>query len=461
MTWTPIPRRTFLRGVGTAIALPLLEGMRSLGRATAQEAPGVVPPMPQLAPAPGEAPRRLAFWFVPNGAHMPDWKPETVGAEFELPAILKPLAPVREWITVLTGLTHDKARANGDGAGDHARCAATFLTGAQAVKTSGKNIHVGTSVDQVAAREIGHVTRLPSLELGCEEGPQAGRCDSGYSCAYVTNIAWRSPTTPVVKEVNPQAVFDRLFGAGDSAARTASRARRKRARQSILDLAQEDARRLRKKLGTTDRRKLDEYLDSIRELEQRIGRPATSLEVDGELRRPDDAPRDFGQHLRIMGDLMVLAFRADVTRISTFMLANAGSNRSYREIDIREGHHSLSHHQGDDQKQEKISRINRFHVEQLAYILQKMQSIDEQNGTLLDHTMLVYGSAIGDGNRHNHDDLPIVVAGRGGGTIDAGRHVRFADETPLMNLYLALLDRMGVPVDHAGDSTGRLGGLQA
>ena len=451
--WQPIPRRTFLRGMGTAVALPLLEGMLPAGTSRVIEAAesGNV----------GAPPLRMAFLYIPNGAHMPDWTPADAGTGYQLPPILQPLEPVKQDVLVLTGLAHDKANANGDGAGDHARSAATFLTGAQAVKTDGKDIRVGTSVDQIAAKHLGKETRLRSLELGCEQGSSTGNCDSGYSCAYSTNISWRSPTTPAIKEVNPRLVFDRLFGNGDQQEESRSRAKRDRDRASVLDFVGDQAKRFRLRLGSADRQKLDEYLDSIREIERQIETPPGELLADGQLRPPEGIPGEYAAHVRLMGDLMTLAFQTDTTRVCTFMFANAGSDRTYPSINVREGHHTISHHQDDPELQAKIAKINRFHVEQLAYILQRLKSTSEGDGTLLDNTTLVYGSGIGDGNRHNHDDLPILVAGRGRGTIDPGRHVVLPQSTPLMNLYLTMLQGAGMSVEQLGDSTGALTGLRA
>ena len=445
-----LDRRTLLRGVGTAMALPLLDAMLP-SRAWA------------AADRSAKAPLRIAFLYVPNGAHMPDWTPAELGTAFTLPPILEPLQPVKDEICILSGLAHTKANANGDGGGDHARSVATFLTGMQAKKTHGKDIRIGVSVDQFAAQQIGSATKLPSLELGCEPGQQAGNCDSGYSCAYSSNMSWRTESTPMPKENNPRAVFDRLFSNAKTDEAAAAGHRRDVYRQSILDFVMEDARRLKKDLGQTDRRKIDEYLDSVRSLERRIdGAPSESEETaaDVPLARPQGIPGEYGEHLRLMGDLLATAFQLDMTRIATFMLANAGSNRSYRQIDVPEGHHDLSHHGNDQNKQAKISKINRFHVEQLAYLLGRLQSMPEKEGTVLDNCLLVYGSGIGDGNRHNHDDLPILLCGGGGGTITPGRHVRYDSQTPLMNLYLSLLDRMQVDIDQLGDSTGRLDQLQ-
>lgn len=445
----PIQRRTFLRGVGAAIALPWLEAMAPRGLCAATNRGG------KAIPA-GAPPRRIAFIYVPNGVHVPDWFPKTDGRDFEMTPILNPLEPFRDLLTVISGLAHTKARANGDGAGDHARSTATFLTGAQAYKTAGKDIKVGMSVDQIAAQEVGRQTRLPSLELGVERGRQAGNCDSGYSCAYSSNISWRTPSQPATKEINPRLVFQRLFGKTDEQESQQSKRLPNRYQKSILDLVQEDARSLRGNLGQTDRRKLDEYLTGLRELERRVD-AAPSVDLDDQrVVQPRGIPEGYVEHVRLMCDMMTLAFQTDTTRISTFMFANAGSNRSYRSIGVREGHHSLSHHGGNKAKQEKIGRINRLHIEQLAYLLEKMKSVREGEASLLDNTLVVYGCSIADGNRHNHDHLPVLLAGRGGGHVRPSGHVKTPRETPLMNLYLTMLDSLGVVVDQAGDSTGRL-----
>jgi hypothetical protein len=441
-----ITRRTVLRGMGTAMALPLLDAMlpRTLRAAT-----------PAAAAA---APRRMAFVFVPNGIHMPDWRPAEPGPLGSLPPILQPLESLRSQLLVLTNLTHDKARPNGDGPGDHARSAAAFLTASQPRKTAGADIHVGISVDQFAAQQIGDATRFASLELGIDRGANAGNCDSGYSCAYSSNISWRSPNTPNGKEVNPRAVFDRLFGDHGAAASDQQRAKEDAYRRSILDLVLEDARSLKRQLGSGDQRKLDEYLDSVRELESRIqsyeqrGRTLP----DPEIARPDGIPKDLGEHLRLMFDLLALAFQTDQTRIATFMVANEGSNRAYPQIGVSQGHHDLSHHGNDREKQEKISKINRYHMEYFARFLQRLQSTPEGDGTLLDHSMIVYGCAISDGNRHNHDDLPVLLAGRAGGAIRPGRHVTYPRNTPMANLFVSMLQIMGVPAEAFGDSTGAL-----
>jgi hypothetical protein len=420
-------------------------------------------PLSVLASTPDKPlPKRMGFLYVPNGAHMSDWTPKDVGTDFKLPFILEPLEPYREDILILTGLAQDNAHAKGDGGGDHARSLACFLTGTHPKKTDGADIKAGVSVDQVAAGRIGKATRLPSLELGCDRGAQSGNCDTGYSCAYSSNISWRSESTPMPKEVNPRLVFERLFANHKPGEVASSRARRERYRQSILDFVAEDAQQLKSRLGRNDQRKLDEYLTSVRELETRIARAEKGdgpAEPDPSgMARPLGIPPEFQEHIRLMADLMVLAFQGDVTRISTFMLANEGSNKSYAFIDVPEGHHDLSHHGGDAKKQEKIRTINRFHLTQFAYLLGKLKAIKEGDGTLLDNSMIVYGSGISDGDRHNHDDLPIVLAGRCGGSIQPGRHVKYPT-TPLNNLYLSMLDRLESPTDKLGDSTGRLPNL--
>jgi hypothetical protein len=406
------------------------------------------------------APTRMAFLYVPNGVHMPEWTPKSAGAEFELPKVLEPLARFKDDLLVLTGLAQDGGRDHGDGGGDHARALGSFLTGTHPRKTDGANIKAGISVDQVAAKQVGYATKLPSLELGIDRGAQAGNCDSGYSCAYSSNIAWRSESTPVPKEVDPRLAFERLFAVPSVAETAAARARRERYRKSVLDFVLDDAQALQGRLGHNDRRKLDEYLTSLREVEQRIarfqGNPGAQPDT---VSKPAGIPSDLQEHIRLMCDLLVLAFQTDTTRIATFMLANEGSNRSYAFLGFADGHHDLSHHGDDAQKQDKIRQINTFHTNQLAYLLEKLNAVREGEKTLLDHCMIVYGSGISDGNRHNHDDLPILVAGRANGTIRTGRHVKFEKETPLNNLFLEMLDRMGAPVDSLGDSTGRLGSL--
>jgi hypothetical protein len=399
----------------------------------------------------------MAFLYVPNGVHMADWTPAEAGARFPLPPTLAPLAVYKDDLLVLTGLAQHNAEALGDGPGDHARSLACFLTGAHPLKTDGAGIRVGVSVDQLAAQKVGKHTRLPSLELGIERGAQSGNCDSGYSCAYSSNISWRSANMPMAKEINPKLVFDRLFASRSRDDSPADRAKRELYQKSILDLVLDDAELLQKRLGMNDRRKIDEYLTAVREVELRITQTEHAAKIlpDKSLSRPKGIPDDVGEHIRLMFDLIALSFQCDATRICTFMYANEGSNRNYPAINVTDGHHDLSHHGGDGKKHEKLKIINRFHIEQFGYLLGKLKSIKEGSGSLLDSAMIVYGSGISDGDRHNHDDLPIIMAGKGGGTIKPGRHLK-AKPQPLNNLYLALLDRVGVSEDRLGDSTGRL-----
>lgn len=433
--------------MGAMMALPALERM----------APG----MAFAASAPAN-PVRMAFLFVPNGINMAEWTPTAPGAlTGALPSSLQPLEGVRSSLNVLTGLAQHNAFALGDGPGDHARSTACWLTGVHPRKTAGADILNGPSVDQVAAMRIGNQTRFASLEIGCERSGLAGNCDSGYSCAYSSNVAWKSATQPVAKEVNPRLVFERLFGNGDAEEQGESLARRRILKQSILDFVSEDAGRLKASLGGKDVRKLDEYFTSVREIEQRLERfeSVQAARLATGQPRPKGIPSEYSEHIRLMGDMMILAFQADLTRVCTFMFANDGSNRSYVEAGVPEGHHDMSHHGGDPAKLAKKAKIDHFHIEQLAYVLNKMKSIKEGNGTMLDNTMLLYGAGISDGNRHNHDDLPLLMAGGAGGRLKGGRHMTFEPNTPLTNLFLSMLDTMGVHAETLGDSTGKLQGV--
>ena len=449
MTDRRLPRRAVLRGAAAALALPWLESM--------------LPRAARAAPA-AARPLRLAFLYVPNGAEMQNWTPTTAGEGFTLPFALEPLAGVRAHVTVLTGLAHHKADANGDGPGDHARAGATFLTGCQAKKTSGADLRVGISVDQAAARRVGNETRLPSLELGLEPGAVAGECDSGYSCAYSSNLSWRSASSPLAKEVDPRQVFERLFGDEMPGATPEERARRARERKSVLDYVREDAERLSGRLGTSDRRKMDEYLTGIRELERRLARAEGESAAGGGAPsaippRPTAIPAAFEDHAKTMLDLLVLGFQTDQVRVATVMLANEGSNRSYPSVGVKNGHHEISHHGKDPEKLDKVRRINRLHVEMLAHFLKRLSETPDGEGSLLDHAAVAYGSAIGDGDRHNHDNLPILLAGHANGTLRPGRHLRVPSGTPVANLWLSLLDRVDVRPERFGDSTGRLSDL--
>ena len=441
-----LSRRTVLRGMGVTMALPWLEAFTRTAHAA-----GIAGAAP--------APIRMACVFMPNGVNYASWAPKGADAALNtLSPALEPLTPLRSKFNIITGLTLDKARANGDGPGDHARSSASFLTGHQARKTAGNDIKLGVSVDQLAAREAGKESRLASLEIGCEHGPEAGNCDSGYSCAYTSNISWRDETTPMPKLVDPRAVFERLFGDSANAAAQAERLARRR---SILDYVGDQSKRLESKLGVRDRRKLDQFTTSVREIEVRIARAGDESK---EARRPDvdppaGIPRKVSEHVDLMYDMLTLAFRMDVTRVATFMLGNDGSNRTFPEIGIKEGHHHLSHHRDNQEMIEKIRLIDRFYTERFARFLTNLSKAREGEGSLLDQCMVLYGGGISDGNRHDHDNLPIILAGGAGGSIATGRLIRCAKETPLCNLYVSMLERMGCAAPSFGDSRGPLTAL--
>ncbi len=464
-----IPRRTVLKGMGVAMALPLLDVM---GWAEEPKGKG------------SRSPVRLGFFMIPNGVNQDEWKPKT-GAT-GLPRILVPLTPVISEVLVINNLRHDKARGNGDGAGDHARESGTFLTGSQCHKTSGADISVGVSIDQKVAEKIGIYTSLPSLELGMEHGGSAGNCDSGYSCAYSSNISWRTPTAPMSKEVDPKAVFDRMFAAKKnvrprkqtgplvdaSAFASKGDADPPSLQRSVLDLVLEDAKGVRGAASLSDQRKLDEYLDSVRALEKRIEHAEReSVEAAREkddkkpgtyspliqVAPPSGIPPKYADHAKIMMDLIVLAFQTDTTRVVSFSFGNGGSNRSYPELGVMGGHHEISHHSKDPVKLEGIAKINVHHCELFSYLLQKMKSLNDGKGTLLDNSLMMYGSAIGDGDRHNHDDLPVLLAGTGSGTVKSGRTLNATGN--MCDLFLAMAARAGCPLDSFGDSKGLLAGL--
>ncbi len=441
-----IQRRYFLRGLGTTMALPWLESLSPIRAATG------------LAADSPTHPNRMVFVYVPNGVIKNKWTPTSIGTDYELSPTLQPLQAVKDDLLVFTNLSQDNGRAKGDGGGDHARGTTSFLTGAHPYKTDGAAIRAGISVDQVAAERIGSETPFPSLVLGTEQGGRAGNCDSGYSCAYSSSVSWKTATTPMMKEVNPRLVFERLFGKG--AGNAERRKLRNSDRLSILDVVAEDARRLQKKLGQTDRRKVDEYFQSVRDLEQRIARAVPLKTPPPGIEAPDNLPEDHEAHIRMMYDLIVLGLQTDSTRIATFMEGNAGNNRAFTEVGAKEGWHSLSHHQNDPQKVAVLEKIDDFQIRQFAYFLERLKSIEEGQETLLDHCMVLYGSELADGNAHSHHDLPILLAGRGNGTLTPGRHIQCDPETPLNNLFVSMLHRMGTPVDELGDSTGSLAGLE-
>jgi hypothetical protein len=436
-----VSRRAFLRTASSLIALPAME---SFGfRAFAAEKTVA-------------SPTRMAFLYIPNGVNMHTWTVKGEGTGYELSPTLQPLAGLKSDFSVFSNLAHDKAESNGDGAGDHARATATFLTGCQAKKTAGGDIHIGQSVDQIAATQLGDRTRLASLELSTDGERSSGRCDSGYSCAYQFNLSWKTDTMPMAPEMDPRLVFERLFGitAGVS---SADAERRAKYQKRILDFALSDAKSLQKRLSSNDNRKLDEYLSSVRDIEQRIQKAEKmKSELPPGVTAPTAIPGTTQEHIRMMFDLLLLSFQTDSTRIATFMLAHDGSNRSFPEIGVPDAHHNISHHQNNPERLEKIAKIDNFYVQQLAYFLQRMKDTKEGNQNLLDSSMVVYGGGISDGNTHDHDRLPVILAGRGNGTLNPGRHVNLADKVPMTNLYLAMLERMGVKAERMGDSNGVL-----
>jgi hypothetical protein len=449
-----------LRGFGVAIALPALEAMlpkAAFGAVTAPAIPG---------------PKRLAWLYVPNGVDMSSWKPATVGADYALTPTLQPLAAFKDRMMVVSGLVCEKANANGDGPGDHARAQAAYLTGVQPRKSEGANIHLGISADQAAADKIGYLTRFPSLEMGLEEGAQFGRCDSGYSCAYQHNLSWRNDTTPVPKDCIPQSVFDRMFGNSDPNETAEAKARRQEKRKSVLDFALSDAKSLSSKVSASDKRKIDEYLNSVREIELRLSKAAASSEIkppDGAQRPPafdlkggtkklgvSTSSSNYDMHLPLMIDMMVLAFQADLTRVITLPFADEESNQTYPWADAPVPHHGTSHHMGDPAKIAMLAKINLYHMKHVATLLQKLDKIQEGNGSVLDNSLIAYGSGNSDGQRHNHDDLPLLLLGKAGGAIRTGRHVQYDNKTPITNMWLSMLQAVGVNRDSLGDSTGKL-----
>jgi Protein of unknown function (DUF1552) len=441
-----VARRTVLRGMGAALALPWLESL-----------PGVA----QAATKGAQPPVRMCCWYVPNGVHLPTWFPRSEGVLMELPETLKPLSFAREYLNTFYGLTHNTARTNGDSEGcGHGQGAASFLTGAQAYKTQDA-VRVGVSVDQLYARHVGNETRFPSLELGCESARSGNAF--GYSGTYKTHISWRTATSPAPYEINPKMVFDRLFTSGTSSLTQATVADRDFYKKSMLDYVLDDANRIRARVAKTDQRKLDQYLSGVREVERRIEHSQSAVELPGPgFERPVGIPEDFDLHLRLMCDLMVLAFQTDSTRAASFMVTKEATDRNYPWLGFTDGHHETSHHAGDAEKNRKLREIDRYHVSILAYMIEKMMSVEEAGGTtLLDHSMVLFGSGISDGDRHDHINLPVIVLGKGGGTLRTGRHWRCRPETPMSNLLLAMLQQARVPCDRFGDSTEPLPGLLA
>jgi hypothetical protein len=439
-----------LRAAGLSVALPTLPSLLPSAARAAEHAVRT-------------APTRMAFLCVPNGVIVDRWRSTGSGRDFQLGASLEPLESFKSELQIVTNLGHKNGTAGGDGTGDHARASATILTGTRPFKTAGSDIRAGVSVDQVAARQIGQETRFASLELSCDGVRKSGGCDSGYSCAYQFNIAWRSPTQPATPESNPRLVFERLFGKGSREERAANMAARLELDRSILDFVAADARRLSGRLDGADRRKLDEYLTGVREIEQRLVRlERLGLPDVPDRELPDAPPKAYGEYVRLLADMLVLAFQTDSTRVATLLLAHDGSNRTFPEIGVREGHHHLSHHKGDEAMIEKLARIDRFYIDQFAWFLERLRSTPDVDGrSLLANSMIVYTSGLSDGNRHRHDDLPLLLAGRAGGRLAAGQLHDLAEPRPMSDLFVTLLDVMGAPVERFGDSTGRLDVVRA
>jgi hypothetical protein len=445
-----IGRRTFLKGVGAAIALPMLDAMAParLGRVA----------LGATEQAATEAARRLAFIYVPNGIVMNNWTPATEGAGFEYTRILKPIEAFKDRTMILTGLNNYMADAMGDGGGDHARAGAAYYTCTHPKKTGGSDIFAGVSVDQVLAQKIGGNTRLPSLEIGLDDNRTVGHCDSGYSCAYTNSLSWKSPTVPLPPEASPRLLFERMYGDIDTSIDAATRARRAMYRNSILDMTRDETSRLESSLGAADKHKIDEYLSTIREVEKRIQAiesgdqkaPVPTIE------KPAGIPAEFTDHAKIMYDLQVLAMQQDLSRIITFVVGREGSVRTYEQIGIPDPHHPLSHHRNNPVSLEKLTQINTYHMQLFAYFLDKLSKTPDGDGMLLDHSTILYGCGHSDSNRHLHTNLPVVMIDGFKKDLTGGKHIKAAPETPLANLYLTIMDRMGVHHDSFGDSTGRL-----
>lgn len=436
-----LDRRTVLRGLGTAVALPMLEAM--LPNAQAAE--------------PAARPKRLQIFYTPNGMIMQSFTPARAGHDFPISPTLAPLAPFRNQLTVVTGLAHYQAGALGDGPGSHGRSCGAYLTGAHPRRTEGSDLLCGVSMDQIVAKQFAQATQIGSLELGIDPPSLLGSCDIGYSCTYTNTLAWRSPTVALPVAVNPRDVFERLFGDGD-ALDDASRLAQLERKASILDFVRDDAARLSQRLGTNDRRKMDEYLEAVRDIERRIQKASNgSTHVDtAQLSRPAGIPDSFSEHVRMMIDLQVLAMQADLTRVCSFMLGRELSNRTYPEIGVPDAHHMLSHHGGDTEKIAKLQLINQYHMQQFAYYLERMRATRDGAGSLLDSTLVLAGASLGEPNEHDHMNLPTLVAGGG---LPGNRHMVVPKHTPMCNLMLSMIHALGIPLDKLGDSTGPLPGL--
>jgi hypothetical protein len=450
---TDLSRRNFLRGLGACVALPTFASIAPV-RALAQAAGA------NLATTPTGAPLRTAFVYFPNGAIPAKWWPTGGMTDFIFNDTLKPLDSVRQHLQVVGGLDHENANAGDDGGGDHARGNSVFLTGVRLNK-SATDVRAGISIDQVIANEIGDQTRFPSLELSCDAIRRSSNCDSGYSCAYVYNVSWRSSTTPMPPQSNPRLVFERLFGTGEHGERAENASRRMADRRSILDFVMEDARALEKRLDRNDQEKLDQYLTGVRDVEMRIERAEKfGPNIDPNLPTPDGIPTSLAEYIELMYDMLLLAFKTDSTRVATFHLGHDGDNRSFSEIGIAEGHHDLSHHQNNPERVAKVAQIDRWYSEQFAKFLTKLDNtMDVDGNSILHNSRIVYGSGNADGNRHTHENLPVILAGGGGGLLTPGRYVQHGGQ-PMSNLFLTLADQVGVTdLERFGDSTGRLGNV--
>jgi hypothetical protein len=441
VTRKALSRRSMLKGVGAAIGLPFLDAMTPALRASG--APGPV---------------RLAWFYVPNGIDMRHWTPEDEGPLGKLPLLMQPLEPLKNDLLVLSNLTANWGRPLLVGAGDHGRAAAAYMTGMQVTRAL-TDLKLGVSADQIAAAEVGNKTKLPSLEVGLEEARQSGNCDNGYSCAYTYNLSWKTENQPLPPISDPRLLFERLFGA-DIVEPPAAHARRLAMRQSILDGVLGQTQKLQGEVGPSDRRKLDEYLTSIREIERQVQHAEKEgMVIDPGIDKPFGVPPEFPDYFRLMTDMMLVAFKADITRIQTMMIGREGSTRPYPEIGVNDGHHPLTHHMGNMQMLEKVKQINALHMKLFAEFLTKLKNTREGDSNLLDQSLIVYGSGISDGNVHTHDQLPTILAGRGGNFVKPGRHIIYQRETPVCNLFATMIERVGVNPEHVGDSTGRLPGL--
>jgi hypothetical protein len=444
VTRRALSRRSILKGLGAAISLPILDAMS---------------PAFSASTAPGGSPLRLAWFYVPNGIDMRHFTPADEGPLAILPELLAPLDPVKQDLLVLSNLTANWGRPLLVGAGDHGRAAAAYMTGMQVYRTAGADLKLGVSADQIAAAAIGKTTRLPSLEVGLEEARQSGNCDNGYSCAYTYNLSWKTENQPLPPISDPRNLFERLFGA-DIVESPAAHKRRLAMRQSILDGVLDDTRKLESTLGPADRRKLDEYLSSVREIERQVERSEQEgMIIDPGIEKPFGIPPEFPDYFRLMTDMMLVAFKADITRVSSIMIGREGSTRPYPEIGVNDGHHPLTHHMGNMQMLDKVRQINALHLKLFAEFLIKLKNTKEGDTNLLDASLIVYGSGLADGNVHTHDQLPTILAGRGGDFVKPGRHIVYQRETPVCNLFATMIEHAGVRPEHVGDSTGRLAGL--